>query len=104
MTLAVLSGMLVLMTLVGVPAARADGIGSDAVMHDTQPLGGRELTVTVQRVDGHTAAQIPFLVAAQVMPPWTKASDYGFFAAGGAPPDDRHDRNRRARRRGPTNG
>lgn len=31
--------------------------------------------------DGHTAARIPFLVPAQVIPPW-KASDYGFFAAG----------------------
>ena len=32
--------------------------------------------------DGHTAARIPFLVPAQVVPPWKKASDYGFFAAG----------------------
>ncbi|MCK0176698.1 MULTISPECIES: hypothetical protein [Mycobacteriaceae] len=32
--------------------------------------------------DGHTAARIPFIVPAQVIPPWKKASDYGFFAAG----------------------
>jgi len=32
--------------------------------------------------DGHTAAKIPFVVPAQVIPPWKKASDYGFFAAG----------------------
>jgi hypothetical protein len=47
-------------------------------------------TLTVDRAgpwelivdDGHTAARIPFLVPAQVVPPWKKASDYGFFAAG----------------------
>jgi hypothetical protein len=140
-----LIGMLVVMTLVGVPPARADGIGSDADVHVAQSLGGRELTVTIRRVgpvlgplhvdvvthrgdapgtlqltaaapgattsssqvnlgapgiysatlnvdragpwelivdDGHTAARIPFLVPAQVVPPWKKASDYGFFAAG----------------------
>lgn len=140
-----LGGVLVVMTLVGVPAARADGIGSDADVHVAQSLGGRELTVTIRRVgpvlgplhvdlvthhgdppgavqltasapgattssaqvrlgkpgihsatlnvdragpwelivdDGHTAARIPFLVPAQVIPPWKKASDYGFFAAG----------------------
>jgi hypothetical protein len=33
--------------------------------------------------DGITVARIPFLVPAQVIPPWKKASDYGFFAAGG---------------------
>jgi hypothetical protein len=140
-----LSGMLVVMTLVGVPAARADGIGSDADVHVAQSLDGRELTVTIRRVgpvlgplhvdvvthrgdapgtlqlaasapgattssgqvklgtpgiysttlnvdragpwelivdDGHTAARIPFLVPAQVILPWKKASDYGFFAAG----------------------
>ena len=145
MTLAFLIGMLVVMTLVGVPAARADGIGTDADVHVAQSLGGRELTVTIRRVgpvlgplhvdvvthrgdapgtlqltasapgattssgrvdlgapgiysatlnvdragpwelivdDGHTAARIPFLVPAQVVPPWKKASDYGFFAAG----------------------
>lgn len=32
--------------------------------------------------DGTTVARIPFLVPAQVTPPWKKASDYGFFAAG----------------------
>ena len=32
--------------------------------------------------DGATVARIPFLVPAQVTPPWKKASDYGFFAAG----------------------
>ncbi|WP_087079475.1 hypothetical protein [Mycobacterium dioxanotrophicus] len=32
--------------------------------------------------DGHTVARIPFLVPAQITPPWKKASDYGFFAAG----------------------
>jgi hypothetical protein len=32
--------------------------------------------------DGTTVARIPFLVPAQVIPPWKKASDYGFFAAG----------------------
>ncbi|MGE0215332.1 hypothetical protein [Mycolicibacterium sp.] len=137
--------MLVVITLVGVPSARADGIGSDADVHVAQSLGGRELTVTIRRVgpvlgplhidvvthrgdrpgtlhltasapgattstgqvelgtpgmysttltvdragpwelivdDGHTAARIPFLVPAQVIPPWKKASDYGFFAAG----------------------
>lgn len=140
-----LSGMLMVMTLIGVPAARADGIGSDADVHVAQSLGGRELTVTIRRVgpvlgplhvdvvthrgdapgilqltasahgatvssgqvklgtpgiysttlhvdragpweliveDGHTAARIPFLVPAQVIPPWKKASDYGFFIAG----------------------
>ena len=144
-TLAFLSGMLVVVTLVAVPAARADGIGSDADVHVAQSLGGRELTVTIRRVgpvlgplhvdvvthrgdapgtlqltasaprattssgqvklgtpgmysatlnvdragpwelivdDGHTAARIPFLVPAQVVPPWKRASDYGFFAAG----------------------
>jgi hypothetical protein len=143
--LAFLGGMLVAMTLVAVPAAQADGIGSDADVHVAQSLGGRELTVTIRRVgpvlgplhvdvvthrgdapgtlqltasapgatasngqvtlgppgmysatlnidragpwelivdDGHTAARIPFLVPAQVIPPWKKASDYGFFAAG----------------------
>src|SRR4051812_3311700 len=29
--------------------------------------------------DSHTAARIPFVVPAQVIPPWKKASDYGFF-------------------------
>lgn len=144
-TLAFVSGVLVAMTLVGAPAARADGIGSDADVHVAQSLGGRELTVTIRRVgpvlgplhvdvvthrgdapgilqltasapgattssgqvklgtpgiysvtlnvdrvgpweliidDGHTAARIPFLVPAQVIPPWKKASDYGFFTAG----------------------
>jgi hypothetical protein len=32
--------------------------------------------------DGTAVARIPFLVPAQVTPPWKKASDYGFFAAG----------------------
>jgi hypothetical protein len=32
--------------------------------------------------DGTTVARIPFLVPARVTPPWKKASDYGFFAAG----------------------
>lgn len=32
--------------------------------------------------DGNTVARIPFLVPMQVTPPWKKASDYGFFAAG----------------------
>ncbi len=32
--------------------------------------------------DGTTVGRIPFLVPAQVIPPWKKASDYGFFAAG----------------------
>lgn len=32
--------------------------------------------------DGRTAARIPFLVPAQVIPPWKKATDYGFFTAG----------------------
>lgn len=32
--------------------------------------------------DGTTVARIPFLVPVQVIPPWKKASDYGFFAAG----------------------
>jgi hypothetical protein len=32
--------------------------------------------------DGNTVARIPFLVPAQVTPPWKKASDYGFFVAG----------------------
>ena len=144
-TLAFLSGVLVIVTLIGVPAARADGVGSDADVHVAQSLGGRELTVTIRRVgpilgplhvdvvthrgdapgtlqltasapgatassgqvelgapgmysatlyvdsagpwelivdDGHTAARIPFLVPAQVIPPWKKASDYGFFTAG----------------------
>lgn len=144
-TLAFLSGVLVVMNLVGAPAARADGTGSDADVHIAQSLGGRELTVTIRRVgpvlgplhvdvvthrgdapgtlqltasapgatsssgqvtlgtpgmysatlnvdragpwelivdDGHTAARIPFLVPAQVIPPWKKASDYGFFIAG----------------------
>ena len=45
-----LIGMLVVMTLVVVPAARADGIGSDADVHVAQSLGGRELTVTIRRV------------------------------------------------------
>jgi len=144
-TLAFSIGMLVVMTLGGVPEARADGIGSDADVHVAQSLGGRELTVTIRRVgpvlgplhidvvthrgdapgtlqltasapgatassgrvklgtpgmysatlyvdragpwelivdDGHTAARIPFLVPAQVVPPWKRASDYGFFAAG----------------------
>ena len=144
-TLMLFSGLLVVVTLVGVPAAGADGIGSDADVHVAQSLGGRELTVTIRRVgpvlgplhvdvvthrgdapgtlqltasspgattsrgqvklgtpgiysatlnvdragpwelivdDGHTAARIPFLVSAQVVPPWKKASDYGFFAAG----------------------
>ncbi|VEG55011.1 Uncharacterised protein [Mycolicibacterium aurum] len=144
-TLVVFSGLLVVITLAGVPAARADGIGSDADVHVAQSLGGRELTVTIRRVgpalgplhvdvvthrgdgpgtlrltasapdattssvqvklgtpgmysatlsvdragpwelivdDGHTAARIPFLVPVQVIPPWKKASDYGFFAAG----------------------
>jgi hypothetical protein len=139
------SGLLVVVALVGVPGARADGIGSDADVHVAQSLGGRELTVTIRRVgpvlgplhvdvvthrgdapgtlqltasspgattsggqvklgtpgiysstlnvdragpwelivdDGQTAARIPFLVSAQVVPPWKKASDYGFFAAG----------------------
>jgi hypothetical protein len=143
-TLGLLIGMLV-MTLVGMPAARADGIGSDTDVHIAQSLGGRELTVTIRRVgpvlgplhvdvvthrgdapgtlqltasapgattsrgqvkfgtpgmysttlnvdragpwelivdDGHTAARIPILVPAQVIPPWKKASDYGFFASG----------------------
>jgi hypothetical protein len=143
--LAFLSGMLVVVILGGVPAARADSIGSDTDVHVAQSLGGRELTVTIRRVgpvlgplhvdvvthrgdapgtlqltasapgattssgqvklgtpgiysttlnvdragpwelivdDGHTAARIPFLVPAQVIPPWKKASDYGFFAAG----------------------
>jgi hypothetical protein len=143
-TLGLLIGMLV-MTLVGMPAARADGLGSDTDVHIAQSLGGRELTVTIRRVgpglgplhvdvvthrgdapgtlqltasapgattssgqvklgtpgmysatltvdragpwelivdDGHTAARIPFLVPAQVIPPWKKASDYGFFASG----------------------
>lgn len=145
MTLALLIGVLVAMTLEGMPAARADGIGSDADVHVAQSLDGRELTVTIRRVgpvlgplhvdvvthrgdapgtlqltasapgattssgqvqlgtpgvysttlnvdgagpweltvdDGHTAARIPFLVPAQVVPPWKKASDYGFAAAG----------------------
>lgn len=145
MTPALLINMLVVMTLVGTPAARADGIGSDADVHVAQSLGGRELTVTIRRVgpilgplhvdvvthrgdapgtlhltalapgattssgqvtlgtpgiysatlkvdmagpwelivdDGRTAARIPFLVPAQVVPPWKKASDYGFFVAG----------------------
>jgi hypothetical protein len=42
--------MLVVLTLAGVPAARADGIGSDADVHVAQSLGGRELTVTIRRV------------------------------------------------------
>ena len=50
MALTLLSGMLVVMTLVGVPVARADGIGSDADVHVAQSLGGRELTVTIRRV------------------------------------------------------
>ncbi|WP_197739702.1 hypothetical protein [Mycolicibacterium sp. P1-18] len=137
--------MLMAMALVGVPAARADGIGWDTDVHVAQSLGGRELTVTIRRVgpvpgtlhvdvvthrgdapatlqltasapgattskgqvtlgppglysaqltvdgtgpwelvvdDGHTAARIPFLVLAQTIPPWKKASDYGFFTAG----------------------
>lgn len=137
--------MLVATALVGMPAARADGMGSDADVHVAQSLGGRELTVAIRRVgpvlgplhvdvvthrgdapgtlqltasapgatsssgqvklgapgiysttlqvdkagpwelivdDGRTAARIPFLVPAQVMPPWKKASDYGFFVAG----------------------
>jgi len=143
--LPLLIGMLMVMTLVGAPAARADGLGSDADVHVAQSLGDRELTVTIRRVgpilgplhvnvvthrgdapgtlqltasapgattssgqvtlgppgiysatlnvdragpweltvnDGHTAARIPFLVPVQVVPPWKKASDYGFFAAG----------------------
>lgn len=32
--------------------------------------------------DGYTAARIPFLVPALVVPPWKKASDYGFAIAG----------------------
>lgn len=32
--------------------------------------------------DGTTVARIPFLVPVQVIPPWKKASDYGFFVAG----------------------
>lgn len=138
-------GMLVVTTLVGAPGARADGIGSDADVHVAQSLGGRELTVTIRRVDpvlgplhvdvvthrgdapgtlqltasapgattssgqvklgmpgmysatlnvdragpwelivddGHTAARIPFVIPARVIPPWKKASDYGFFTAG----------------------
>jgi hypothetical protein len=47
-------------------------------------------TLTVDRAgpwelivdDGHTAARIPLLVPAQVIPPWKEASDYGFYAAG----------------------
>ncbi len=47
-------------------------------------------TLTVDRAgqwellvdDGTTVARIPFLVPAQVTPPWKKASDYGFFTAG----------------------
>src|SRR5688572_9379307 len=48
--LAFLGGMLAVMTLVGAPAARADGIGSDADVHVAQSLGGRELTITIRRV------------------------------------------------------
>lgn len=144
-TLAFSIGMLVVMTMAGVPEARADGLGSDIDVHIAQSLGGRELTVTIRRVgpvlgplhvdvvthrgdapgtllltalapgattsrgqvklgtpgmysatlnvdragpwelvvdDSHTAARIPFVVPAQVIPPWKKASDYGFFAAG----------------------
>lgn len=143
--LAILSGLLVVVAVAGVPAARADGIGPGADVHVAQSLGGRELTVTIRRVgpalgplhvdvvthrgdapgtlqltasapgattssgqvtlgtpgmysatlmvdragpwelivdDGHTAARIPFLVPAQVIPPWKTATDYGFFAAG----------------------
>lgn len=50
MTLAFLIGMLVVMTLVGVPAARADGIGSDADVQKAQSVGERELPVTIRRV------------------------------------------------------
>lgn len=144
-TLAFLSGLLVVVAVAGVPAARADGIGPGADVHVAQSLGGRELTVTIRRVgpvlgplhvevvshrgdapgtlqltasapgattssgqvtlgppgmysatlnvdragswelivdDGHTAARIPFLVLGRMIPPWKRASDYGFFAAG----------------------
>lgn len=45
---------------------------------DVDRAGPWELLVD----DGTTVARIPFLVPAQVTPPWKKASDYGFFAAG----------------------
>jgi hypothetical protein len=41
-------------------------------------VGAWELAIT----DGTTTARIPFVVPAQVVPPWQRASDYGFAAAG----------------------
>ncbi|MDV3129821.1 hypothetical protein M1247_33290 [Mycobacterium sp. 21AC1] len=71
-------------------ATAADGAPSTGQVN-LGPPGIYSTTLTVDRAgpwellvdDGHTVARIPFLIPAQVVPPWKKASDYGFFAAGG---------------------
>lgn len=70
--------------------ATAAGATTSSGRVNLGPPGMYSATLNVDRAgpwellvdDGHTVARIPFLVPAQVMPPWKKASDYGFFAAG----------------------
>jgi hypothetical protein len=70
--------------------ATAPGATSSSGRVDLGPPGIYSATLNVDRAgpwellvdDGRTVARIPFLVPAQVIPPWKKASDYGFFAAG----------------------
>jgi hypothetical protein len=70
--------------------ATAPGATPSSGRVDLGPPGIYSATLNVDRAgpwellvdDGHTVARIPFLVPAQVIPPWKKASDYGFFAAG----------------------
>ncbi len=71
--------------------ATSPGVGASSAMLEVGPPPGfYSTTLNVDRAgpwellvdDGDTETRIPFLVPAQVIPPWKKASDYGFFTAG----------------------